>query len=151
MKKIIIFVFISLLIGACSTTKIAYQRTGEVVYVGRDGNNTLTLESKGYGANLNDAVFFAEKNAFENLFFKGIPNSNQQTPMIPDENTALQGHASFFDSFFNSGEYRKYVISSSLLNKNSGKGVLVTQEINLDIAALRKRLEEEKIIRKFGI
>jgi len=151
MKNIFAFLFLSLFLGACTTSKIAYQRTGEVVYVGRDGNSTLTVESNGFGSNLNDAVFFAEKNTFENLFFKGVPNSNQQAPMIPNEHKAVQEHAAFFDSFFHSGEYRKYVISSNLLHKLNKKGMSVTQELTVDIAALRKRLEQEKIIRKFGI
>ena len=150
--KIYTFLMISLFITifACQTTKqiIPYQRTGEVIFVKQPSVGTVVLESNAYASDRATGIFYAEKNVFENLFFKGIPGSPQQTPMIPDEEKAIYGHRNFFKRFFNSNEYRKYTIESVLVDeKKNSSGVMVTQEITIDLDALRKLLKKEQIIK----
>lgn len=142
-----------LLNSACTSTKkfIPFQRTGEVTFVEHGTQGTILLNSVGYAATRSDGFLYAERNAFENLFFKGIPGSTQKLPMIADEEKAIYGHRAFFDNFFKSGEYRKYMISSILIDeRNSSSGVIITQEVNIDVNSLRKLLEKEQIVRKFG-
>ncbi len=140
-------------IFACHTSKqfIPYQRTGEVVFVEQPVVGTIVLRSNAYAADISTGIFYAEKNALENLFFKGIPGSPQKTPMIPDEEKAVYSHRAFFKRFFDSGEYRKYILESVTADKKkNSSGVMLAQEITIDLDALRKMLKRENIIRKFG-
>jgi len=142
-----------MLITACGSQKkfIPFQRTGEVTFVNHETPGTILLNTVGYAANRAEAFMYAERNAFENLFFKGIPGSSQKSPMIENEEKAIYGHRKFFDNFFKTGEYRKYLLNSVLIDeRNSSSGVIITQEVKIDINALRKLLEREQIVRKFG-
>jgi len=144
---------IIMLFSSCASTNkfIPFQRTGEVTFVEHSTEGTILLNSVGYAANKNEGVLYAERNAFENLFFKGVPGSSQKSPMIDDEEKAIYGHRGFFEGFFKSGEYRKYIIESILIDeRKSPNGIVITQEIKIDINSLRKLLEKEQIVRKFG-
>lgn len=145
---------ISLLIQlwSCTSTKnIPYQRTGEVVFIEQANEGTITLNSIAYASNKSDAIFYAEKNAFENLFFKGIPGSQQNVPMIPNEGKSVAENQSFFNNFFNNGEYRKFVSESVIIDENkNSSGIYISQELVIDVKALRKYLENKNVTRKFG-
>ena len=136
---------------ASKKTFIPYQRTGEVVYVAQDVPGTMTVRSNAFASSAADAVYYAERNALENIFYKGIPGSPQATPMISDDK-AVYKYRDFFSRFFNNGEYRKYITESVPVYQNKTRsGFYITQEITIDIGALRKALEKEGIIRKFGL
>ena len=95
MKKrlliIVINTFLFLLFFACSTPKnVPFERTGAVTFMGVEESGTIILESEGVGVNLDQAIAHAERNAIENLLFKGIPGSTQRQPLVPKEYEALK-------------------------------------------------------------
>ena len=94
MKHSIILLLL-LNIIACSTVNIQFQRSGAVNAVEHE-NSIIVLSSLAQAENINKAIYFAERNAFENLLFKGIPNTNQESPMVPNETKAMDGNATFF-------------------------------------------------------
>lgn len=138
-----------LLLFSCGTTnKVSYQRTGEVQYVSSD-TGTITVDSKGYASDLSTAVYYAERNALENILFKGIPGSNQRQPLIPNENKSWESHAAVLNKLL-SEDYPKYIMNSETLNVSNSGAVSLQRTITFDINALRKYLEIEGVIRKFG-
>lgn len=150
-----ILILIVLLTGlwACNTAKttIPYFRTGEVEFVKAEMPGTVTLISNSNASTYNDALLFAERNIFENLFFKGVPGSPQATPFIANEQESLSVNKDFYSHFFNDGVYRRYVTKFYVIEKNTHKnGVSLREEVTIDLKALRTYLENEKIIRKFG-
>jgi len=95
-----------------------------------------------------------ERQAFKDLFFRGYPTSQQKTPMIGVNESALtQQHKAYFDRFFGMTElgdnrYRSFVISSKPIGKFSDNQL--TMDVTIHLRALRVDLEQNGIIRRFG-
>lgn len=142
------FIFsIFLLMSSCSKTLIPYQRTGEVNAVSHE-NSIIILSSQGRAESKNRAVYYAERNAFENLFFKGIPNTNQESPMVSDETSAGGVKALQLAE----DGYERFIMDSYTANVNGGAGgYLVEQVVKIDLRGLRNHLENEGISKKFGL
>jgi len=143
---------LGLLIIACAPkADIQFERTGAVEFVEGD-KSTLTVNAHGYAKDMGNAVIFAERNALENILFKGIPNSNQENPMIANESDAYRNSKKALDDLILKGGYQRFMIESyNQNNRKSGRGINVRQIIKFDMQALRKHLEDEKIVRKFGL
>mgnify|MGYP001301455864 CR=1 FL=1 len=140
-------------LAACKTvsypnevSKIA-PGSGETMETG-----TLWLNATGYGTDAGNARKDAEKAAFRKILFQGIPGSQWNMPMVPDESVSKRDHASFYTSFLDGGGYSEMILSSSPgpLNKVEGNNKLETR-LKVDMNALRRHLEKNDIIRKFGL
>ncbi len=141
------FFFSVLMMMSCSKALIPYQRTGEVNAVSHE-NSVIVLSSQGRAESKGKAVYYAERNAFENLFFKGIPNSNQESPMITDERSVGGTKAAKLAE----AGYERFVMDSYTANVNGGAGgYLVEQIVKIDLRGLRNHLESEGIAKKFGL
>lgn len=142
---------ITVFILACSPKlNIGYERTGMVTCDKYD-KMTITLISESQAASTSNGIYYAERNAIENLLFKGIPKSNQEKPLIPNEYAAKDKHADFLFDFIENRGYKSYVISSLIVNDYSNRGVhMVTEEIKIDLTNLRRYLESNQVIKKFG-
>lgn len=149
----LLFAMISLFLGVSCSPKLAidYERTGKVT-CSNYSESVIDLQSESRAASMNDAVLYAERNAFENLLFKGIPKSNQEKPMIPNEYEALRKHPQYFKDLIMQEKYQRFITKSETGNHSlSGKVYFLTQNVSVDLAALRKDLEQNKIVRKFGL
>lgn len=147
----LVITVVSLCLMSCSTPKPAagYDRTGEVVCVDHD-NETTTLHVKAQGNSSEEAQYNADIKAFDNLLYKGVPKSNQSDALIESQNK--DNVEDKVADFFQSGDYRHYIVESSLLRQNTSSGTyFVDQKIIIHLSALRKHLEDKNIIRKFGI
>lgn len=82
--------------------------------------------------------------AVYHLLFRGIPNSNQTTPLIStSEDAAEKQFPEYFKKLFNENRYKTFVTSSSKIGNGSQRVVVNTKALRLD-------LEQNSIIRKFG-
>ena len=133
-------------------TIIPYERTGEVNAVSHE-NSIIVLSSQARAESVSKAVYHAERNAFENLIFKGIPNTNQESPMVPSEVKALKDNPTLFNNLLVEQGYRRYVMDSYTNNSVAvGGGVqLIDQVIKIDLKALRNYLQAEGVTKKFGL
>jgi hypothetical protein len=126
--------------------------SGEVNFLYKDAQGTITVKSTGYGKNQSDAVIDAQKNAFKVLLFKGIPGTELNVPLIENENDAISKHAAYFKKFFDEGNYKTFMMSSTessnLIKMKGTKKITVDVKINYN--SLRKDLEQNQLIRKFG-
>ena len=151
MNKIISLAVFGLILVSCSPKVIPYQRTGEVNAVSHE-NSIVTVSSVGRAGSKNTAIHYAERNAFENILFKGVPNTNQESPLIPDENTALRNNEKLISSLLTKEGYLRYIMDSYTITSNNSGGVhVVDQSVKIDIKALRKYLESQGILKKFGL
>ncbi|HLF63480.1 MAG TPA: hypothetical protein VI603_07000 [Saprospiraceae bacterium] len=151
MKLLIGYILIFALgVMSCSTpTKLGYERTGEVRCISHD-NRTATFDVNTVGSSLSDATFYAEVKSFENLLYKGVPDSNQEIPLISSDKRTESTDA-YFVEFFNDGIYRQFVTASDVRSHRvSDNNHFINQRITIDITAFRKHLEDQQIIRKFG-
>ncbi len=142
------FLFLS---TSCSTPKeYTYFRTGEVKCVEND-SRLVTVSSLHHGSSGAQAQMFAERNALENLLFKGIAGC-YEVPIVADEQASMQTHKAFYDWLITGREYERY-ITDRTANPASSSGGLVTinMTITFDVQALRKEMEKQGVIKKFGI
>jgi len=126
--------------------------SAEVNFIsGKEG--TITMRAIGIGNNEGEAISDAVNNAFDVLLFRGLPESEQKIPLIgTNENEERGKHKEYFDEFYK-GRYNSFVMSSipssDLINYKGGKKSIAV-DVNINLTALRKDLEQNNIIRKFG-
>ena len=125
--------------------------TAEVNFVAAGEKGTVRLRAIGYGKTKEKALHNAEKNAFEVLIFRGIPGSSQENALVANENESKGQHKAFFKDFFEGQKYRTYMMSSSPEGYARKKGYTkATTNMKININSLRRNLEQNKVIRKFG-
>lgn len=149
MNQFFTFVFVVVLMSLGCSKAVS----GEVNLNGQAEVGTISLKSAGFGAIKSVAIGYAEKNAFKMLLFKGIPGSQQNLPMIADEQAARSAHTQFFDQFFEHAGYRRFVLSSEpsgFRPTTNRKTENLTVALKINVESLRRELENEGLIRKFG-
>jgi len=126
--------------------------SAEVNFLYKEAQGTIAVKSTGYGKNQTDAVSDAQKNAFKVILFKGLPGTELNVPLIENENEAKSKKAEYFKKFFDEGNYKTFMMSSTessnLIKVKGGKKISVDVKINYN--SLRKDLEQNQVIRKFG-
>ena len=151
MKTYIIVSMCLFIIGACSHKII--PSSAKVNYLS-SSDGTLTMNSIGVGKNKETAILDAEKNAFDVLFFRGLPNSEQKVALIGyNEIEIKNNNKPYFEKFYNEGRYKTFLMVSnpiSEITKVDGVNKSITIEIKINVSALRKDLEQYNLIRKFG-
>ncbi|MDX1647068.1 MAG: hypothetical protein R3304_07980 [Longimicrobiales bacterium] len=85
----------------------------------------------------------AEISAVEALLFTGVPGTSLPRAMVRNEGQARQAHADYFERLLEGGEHGRYVVRS-LGPEGDAFTIVVNQ------AALRRSLEDEGVIRRFG-
>lgn len=152
LQRLFYMIFAIFLTISCASKKMVTPLTAEVNVVNEDKNKTIELRSVGFGKGIEEATYDSEKKAFEILFFRGIPNTHIENPLIgANESEILSKHQKYFNSFFSS-RYKSFIMSiykSSPSQKNKGI-TSVVYDIKINTMALKKDLETNNIIRKFG-
>jgi|688.fasta_scaffold780609_2 hypothetical protein len=153
MKKQILGIglcFYSLFIQNCSPKIQSYS--AEVNFLYKEAQGTIGVKAIGYGENQESAVEDAQKSAFKILLFKGIPGTELNIPLIQNENEATSKNSNYFKKLFDEGYYKTFLMSSTessnLIKIKGNKKITVDMKINYN--SLRKDLENNLIIRKFG-
>jgi hypothetical protein len=159
--------FFALVLVQCKSSQVAFYPTSELSLISSEGD-LLKLGVLGYGVSQQDAVIDAKINAFNNLFFRGIPNSSNQNPLISiDEKKILAKHNAYFQELYQGmrmntfiNEYiliasdKTNVLAQKLKNRKvkqeSMESVAAYIEISINTRALKKDLENYNIIKAFG-
>lgn len=148
MKQIALIIIAFLGVYGCSPKLQPY--TGEVIFLYKEAQGTIALKSTGYGKNQAAAVTDAQVNAFNVLLFRGLPGTELNIPLI--DNEAKTRGAGYFKKFFGEGNYKTFMMSStesSALVKMRGTNK-ITVDIMINYNSLRRDLEQNQLIRKFG-
>ena len=129
----------------------------EIVPVGVGSQGSLLIKVYSYAKNEKDAIELAKENAVHGVLFKGVVGGNgasaQPAIVKPEEKEMNQD---FFDDFFKSGRYLQFVSLSSDGTVSSDDRLKVGNLYKIGIivsvnkADLRKYLESEGVIKKFG-
>lgn len=152
MKK---FILIIVVIGlhSCSP-KLQPQNnySAAVEFLYKETEGTIAVKSTAFGKKKEIATGNAQQNAFNIILFKGIPGTDIKVPLIENESEAKSKHSDYFNKFFGQGGYTKYMMSSTY-NSEPVKvkgGYWASLDIKINFNSLRKDLEQNQIIRKFG-
>ncbi len=151
LTKLIGIIILISIVKSCSYKTIP---TAEVNYLSSK-EGTITMRAIGNGLNSEDAINDAEKNAINVLLFRGLPESEQKVALIEtNEDEVTNTHKDYFTKFYKEKRYRTFVMSSiqttELIKKKGGKKS-ITVDIKINLVALRKDLEQNNIIRRFGL
>ncbi len=127
--------------------------TAEVNYVsGNEG--TIIMRSVGVGSNQMEAIADAEKSAINVILFRGLPESVQKIALIgTSESEEMDKHKDYFKQFYDQKRYKTFIMSSipvSDLIKQNGGQKIIAADVKVNLVALRKDLEQNNIIRRFG-
>ncbi len=136
---------------SCSGSKPAFMGT-EVTILYKAKYGEVAVKSIGYGRGKNAAFDDAQKKAFFVLLYRGIPNSEYIYPLIENEVEFAKNNPNFMKDFFDSKLYKSFIISntesSSLTSTTKGQRLYL--DIVINYLALRRYLEQNSLIRKFG-
>lgn len=154
MKQITFFypviLFFSLFSISCNSAKTV---SGEVNYLASPEPGTVIVSAAGYGPSKEAAIQNAESNAFNSLLFRGIPGSQQQLPMIADEAAARKVHSTYLDKLLGGG-YKAFMLlstpQSAFAAAHNGRKN-ITQQVKINVDALRRDMEQHGVVRKFGL
>ncbi|WP_439131842.1 hypothetical protein [Polaribacter sp.] len=167
LNYILPLLFILFLNISCGSKQVAFFPTSELTYQSYTGD-ILNVRVLGYGVNENAAIEDAQIRAIETLFFRGIPNSSISKPLVSyNEKTAKQKNPAYFNEFFGSKKFLTYISESifvggqkqkviaTKINKKQAKqemvdALVVAVDVLINVKPLRKDLEQNNIIRKFG-
>ena len=135
-------------LAGCHSPKPIYNAVGI-----HDDANSITLRSNGYGKTEADAIADAGRYAVEQLLFRGIPNSNQRTPLIgTDEASAKRHYETYLNDLFNNERYLSFLTLTTPIDSGKERGTYWTvADITINLRALRMDLEQAGVIRKFGL
>jgi hypothetical protein len=114
---------------------------------------TIYLETTGIGKSEDDAYNNAAMQAFNTVLFKGIPGSLQPQPMIDDEARAKGEHKQIIECFGNFDCYNRFVSSSEKTGvpQRVKDGISVDLKIKINLRTLKSYLEDNNVIRHFGL
>lgn len=150
MKYITLFTAILICLASCSSQK--YMHSGVNLLSENDG--TITVRSIGLGKNKKEAITKAEQNAIKVLLFRGLPSSQQNESILPiNESEAISVYDRYFEEFFNEGRYRTFIMSSIPIGSFSKNGKTereIPVDVKINLKALKRDLEAQGVIRKFG-
>ncbi len=117
-------------------------------------HESVTFRVVGYGSNTKKATIDAEISAIKTICFIGADGTTYSTPLVSvGENKAVANNSAFFKSFY-SEQYHNFIESSiavSSLSKDASKRKCQTFDVKIRAAKLRKYLEQNGVIRKFGL
>ncbi len=157
MKQIAYFLLITIFFSAniYAQDDLEGQYNGMVVYNGAPNTGTISITTTGLGRTKELSIKNGIRNGFYALLFRGIPGSQYELPMIPDENENKKNAVvkSLLDGGYNSFLINAKTTANDSKKKRADgmKGTMTENTIIINCDALRRYLEQNGVIRKFGI
>lgn len=127
--------------------------TAETTYLSTQ-NGVLVLRSTGYCTKQSyrdQCIAEAQKNAFNTLFYRGIPGSQQTAPLLGTTNEA-KGNT-YLKDFYEKERYKTFITATNVVSDlaTDRKWKKITVDVSINLQTLRKDLENNKVIPAFGI
>lgn len=145
-------IILTTVLSSCaSVEKVNLPKRGDITFVS-ESDGTTTIRVVAAAESYDDAVKEAEVYAIEQIFFRGLANSQQRMPMIgTGESSEKIKNKAFFDVLFEKNRYKSFVPESKTVGSvKYGQGVQVEMLVTVDQRSLRRDLESNGIIRKLG-
>lgn len=148
----VIFLAGLLFLGSCKAKQ--YPQTAELTYNSNPVSGVIAVTALGYGKNIKEANIDAFRTAFENILFQGVPGFEPlELPMVSQADGA-ESNRTFFDRFFEEGTYLRFISRQEEaveIGKLEGsRNIIVSKSMNINYRALKKHLQQQGAIRKFG-
>lgn len=115
-------------------------------------NNVVLLVVNVESSNKNMIERDAKYAALKIIMFDGLPETKYSKPLLPEgEIHTIADHPDYFDKLYNtySSDFIKGIRQLTKYKKGPGKSTQF--EIVVDVIKLRRDLEKNKIMKKFGL
>lgn len=140
------------LLSACARKPIGPFQPVGATFIDSPTSGLIRLRVDGFGKSISRAEENAVSAAFLAIIFRGIPEFTAlNRPLVSSESKFNSENPGWFQNFIESGTYQRFI------NKDYGiqelevkKGRRVSRELTINYQALRRYLEEEGVVRKFG-
>lgn len=147
----VIFLAGLLFLGSCKAKQ--YPQTAELTYNSNPVSGVIGVTALGYGRNIRDANKDAFRTAFENILFQGIPGFEpMELPMVPL--AEQESKRSFFDRFLEEETYLRFISRQDeaveIGKVQDSRDLIVSKSMNINYRALKKYLQAQGVVRKFG-
>lgn len=145
------FILLAFLIVGCKSLE---NYNSNVSVINKHDSFTYSFSGQGYSSKLVDCQTEAEKNIFEVILFQGISGTDLQNPLVENEQASRENNKEFYKNFFDNKNYRNFISSNVELTSNpkpSKGGYTCTVKFTVNINSLKTNLEQNGIIRKFGL
>lgn len=124
----------------------------DIEYVKSAGDGISVVKVWSYGKSHKDAENGCKRSAVHGVVFKGYSGQGGYFSPLVKSATGYNDNKDFFDTFFNNGEYERYVMSiadgSQEVRKLKGNyKYKVSAVITVNTKQLRKHLEQAGIIK----
>ncbi|MEY3053016.1 MAG: hypothetical protein RLY31_2801 [Bacteroidota bacterium] len=141
-----------LILAACHPSAIDMT---SVQFDREDAAGTLTVMASGTGRNGRQAVDAACVNAFRALLYDGIPGSQYHLPLINRAFGPTSGRHPYLERFDTPAGCKPFLTSSERIRRAvrppGAKGAYALVRLRIHVAALRRELEHQQVIRSFGL
>lgn len=112
----------------------------------------IIVSVEGIGNSEGEAIYNGELKMIKTLLFQGIPDTNYSLPLINESEENVMNNNPFYFERFYTDKYKNFIVSNQVLSNTKSKGVHVLRmEIVVNTSALRRDLEQNNVIRKFGL
>jgi hypothetical protein len=145
------FLIVTLLLLGCKSLEDYQSNVGIQT---KHDSFTYTFSGQGYSKKLDDCQSEAEKNVFEVILFRGISGTDLQNPLIDNEQQSREKNKDYYADFFDKKKYRNFISSKVEITNNpkpSKGGYTCTVKFTVNLNSLKTNLEQNGIIRKFGL
>ena len=150
MKKIIWTSLVMILAVSCSPKLRSYSP--QISSSPGPEENTLFVQASGLATEERPSYENAIYNALSTLLYQGIPGSVQSRPMIPPDD-AGRVRSKVDNCLHDNNCYRNFIMQVSQVGgivKVKG-GYEATANLKVNLSSVRTWLEQNNIIRKFGL
>ncbi len=136
--------------SCATTTTLPANYPAETECLGDNLDGTIRLRAWGSGLSKPDAIQRAQKQAIQEVLFRGITKGQGGCPVIPilTMPNARAKHAAYFDDFFaDSGDYKTYVTVekvTGMYNIAGQKQLVARVQLRVDVAQLKKAMQKLK-------
>jgi hypothetical protein len=157
MKSIFCLLIVSVLFIQHATCQsyLPGELNGQVVFESAPSPGSITVTATGFAKTKGESINNASAGAIYTLMFRGIAGSPNSLPMVP--NGAEKNNDPIVISLLTGGYtafFTQNVLISEVAKKrrqDGVKGKQTTSRITINTEALRRYLEQNGVIRKFGI
>ena len=152
LKWFCIFLAFTIFISSCV---VRQPNANQVSFVSENNTGLIRVHAAGIGKNLPEIEQDAKTKVFESILFVGLPSSSTESYRLPmvENKAEMQNHPAL-KIFFNNKEYDQFITRVDRLEylkqRVTGGGRVLNFNITVNHTALRRYMEQNQVIRKFG-
>jgi len=147
MKRYLLYGIVIFLTYSCAPV----MSTAEVKKISENSNGLLKLKVVGYGKTKLKAIEEGKMQAFKMLLFYGIPSSSLSKGIAGNESELKEKHKDYFKKLLEQKGAYSFITNFKETSDYSKKEDKIECVIEINVKSLKADLEQNNVIRRFGL